>query len=99
MNERLKTLDDLGLNYKINAILRYEAIKWIKELNDSPNKVNVNSLNNRVKVEVDGKEMFDENEIENVMKIMMFNASYVMKWIKYFFGIKDEEIINEIEIS
>lgn len=33
-NERLKTLEDIKLynSYKNNSILRYEGIKWIKEI-------------------------------------------------------------------
>ena len=82
-----------GTNHLLSEeLLKKGAIKWIKELYHIPNSVNANSLGNRIKVEADGKEIFDENEIENVMKIMMFDAPHVIKWIRYFFNIEDENL-------
>lgn len=96
---KLKTLDDINLynSYKNNLLLRYEVIKWIKKLNDSPDRVDIQRLtlnprDNRIKIEVDGEEIFDENEIDDIVNIMMFDASHVIKWIKYFFGIKDDDL-------
>lgn len=82
---------DISENQLINIQdLRNEAIKWIKEL-EKTKKIE------HIEFGKDGywfnhKKCEDENGIEKMMLLTRFNPNEVIKWIKYFFDISNEDL-------
>jgi len=92
MSEKLKTLKDLTYNTIAKdgvhilvvkeAILKEEAIKWIKEL--SKGGFNRNPKIRFNKGRIDTSEVFEA--------IFSMETDIVIRWIKHFFNISDEDL-------
>lgn len=94
-NERLKTLDDINLynSYKNNSILRYEVIRWIKELEKFRKIENIafELKNDKTQWWINSKSCKDLELINKYSVLTSFHPE-VTKWIKYFFNIDEKDL-------
>ena len=91
---QLKTLKDLSEGWETvdREELREEAIKWVKELNKTPQEIAKEIMPSDELLEA----AIDKNSILNMnMEIAIQKSienSHIIGWIKNFFVITDEEL-------
>ena len=76
------------------SLLRKEAITWIKGLEDfrKIESIEFGAGDGKCEWRINGKKCNDLNLIDKYTLLSSYNPNEVMKWIKYFFNIKKEDL-------